>query len=106
MAVHELCTNAVKHGALSVKTGRIDIAWRVAGDCFHFTWRERGGPAVRTPTRRGFGTRVIEAGFRDQLRGSVTLSFAPSGLVCEVAAPLAMLQRSRREPALEHDPAG
>jgi two-component sensor histidine kinase len=106
MAVHELCTNAVKHGALSVKTGRIDIAWRVAGDCFHFTWRERGGPAVRTPTRRGFGTRVIEAGFRDQLRGSVTLSFAPSGLDCEVAAPLAMLQRSRREPALEHDPAG
>jgi PAS domain S-box-containing protein len=105
MAVHELCTNAVKHGALSVKTGHIDIACRVSGDRFHFTWRERGGPVVRAPSRRGFGTRVIEAGFRDQLGGSVTLSFAPSGFVCEVAAPLAMLRRSRREPALEHDPA-
>ncbi len=100
MAVHELCTNAAKHGALSVKSGRVDITWRAAAGRLHLRWRESGGPAVRTPTRRGFGLRVIEAGFRDQLRGSVEMSFAPSGFGCDVNLPLANLAAPRRDAEL------
>src|SRR6185503_19591294 len=85
MAVHELCTNAVKHGALAANTGRVAIAWRVddarADPHVSWTWRESGGPAVAPPKRRGFGLRVIEASFRDQLHGSVEISFEPTGLV-------------------------
>ena len=91
MAVHELCTNAVKHGALATKSGRIAIAWRVDAERLHWTWRELDGAAVATPQRRGFGLRVIEAGFRDQLRGSVEMSFVAPGLVCTVDVPLAAL---------------
>jgi PAS domain S-box-containing protein len=99
MAVHELCTNAVKHGALSAAPGRVAIAWRVedspvdtrVDSCVDshvcWTWRESNGPAVSPPTRRGFGMRVIEASFRDQLHGTVEISFEPSGLVCAVDLP-------------------
>jgi PAS domain S-box-containing protein len=91
MAVHELCTNAVKHGALAAKSGHVAIAWRAEAARLDWTWREFDGPAVSPPQRRGFGLRVIEAGFRDQLRGSIEMSFAPPGLVCAVDVPLAAL---------------
>jgi two-component sensor histidine kinase len=96
MALHELASNAVKHGALSAKAGRIDIAWRVepASGRFQLDWRERGGPPVRAPTRAGFGVRVIEASFRDQLDGRVDIAFDPSGLRCAIDAPLAALQEA------------
>jgi two-component sensor histidine kinase len=55
MAMHELCTNAIKYGALPVENGRIDIAWTVEGGRFHWRWRDRGGPTVRPPARAGFG---------------------------------------------------
>jgi PAS domain S-box-containing protein len=100
MGTHELCTNAAKHGALSVKTGHVDIAWRAADDRLHLSWRERGGPEVRPPARRGFGLRVIEASFRDQLHGTVELAFAPSGFGCEIDVPLATLAGPRREASL------
>jgi len=96
MAVHELCTNAVKHGALSVATGRVAIAWRGEGSRadsrVSWTWRESGGPAVSLPARRGFGMRVIEANFRDHLHGRLEMSFEPTGLVCTVDLPLAALR--------------
>ncbi|HLH87065.1 MAG TPA: HWE histidine kinase domain-containing protein [Xanthobacteraceae bacterium] len=92
MAVHELCTNAVKHGALATRSGRVAIAWRVGTDGLHWSWRELDGAPVSPPRRRGFGLRVIEAGFRDQLRGRIEMSFAPSGLVCAVEVPLDALQ--------------
>ncbi len=100
MAVHELCTNAVKHGALSVNTGRVAIAWRAVDtrvgarvdSRVSWTWRESNGPAVSPPTRRGFGMRVIEASFRDQLHGSIEISFEPTGLVCAVDLPFAALR--------------
>jgi PAS domain S-box-containing protein len=92
MAVHELCTNAVKHGALAAKSGRIAIAWAAQAALLQWTWRELDGPAVSPPPRRGFGLRVIEAGFRDQLRGSIEMSFAPTGLVCAVDVPMPSLQ--------------
>jgi PAS domain S-box-containing protein len=89
MGMHELCTNAAKHGALSVKTGYVDLAWSMADDRLHVSWRESGGPEVSPPARRGFGLRVIEASFRDQMHGTVELSFAPSGFSCELDVPLA-----------------
>jgi PAS domain S-box-containing protein len=92
MALHELCTNAVKYGALSTESGKVDIAWRIDDARFHLRWRERGGPAVEPPARRSFGMRVIEASFRDQLGGEVDISFEPAGVVCVVEAPLAALQ--------------
>ena len=91
MAVHELCTNAVKHGALAAKSGRVAIAWRAEAARLRWTWREFDGPAVSPPQRRGFGLRVIEAGFRDQLHGIVEMSFEPTGLVCTVDIPLTAL---------------
>jgi PAS domain S-box-containing protein len=100
MAMHELATNAARHGALSVKGGHVDVAWRVATGRLHLTWRERGGPQVRPPARRGFGLRVIEASFRDQLRGAVELTFAPSGFGCEFDVPLARLAGPRGEASL------
>jgi len=90
MALHELAANAVKHGALSAKDGHVDVAWQVepATGRFRFEWREHGGPASSALMRPGFGMRVIEANFRDQLGGNVDIAFDPPGLRCVVEAPL------------------
>ncbi|MES2441385.1 MAG: PAS domain S-box protein [Pseudomonadota bacterium] len=92
LAVHELATNAVKHGALSRPEGRVAIRWSRTGTGeaprLLLTWTERDGPAVALPTRRGFGTRMIERGLAAELGGSVRIDFAPAGLVCTVDAPL------------------
>ena len=65
MALHELVTNAIKYGALSNSVGRIDIEWRTGGEAdaqrLLMQWRERNGPPIEAPTRRGFGSRMIEA---------------------------------------------
>jgi len=104
MGMHELATNAAKYGALSVRSGHVDIAWTVAAGRLHLTWRESGGPPVQPPTRRGFGLRVIEASFRDQMHGSVELAFAPAGFGCEVEVPLAQLTMRRESPLSATDP--
>ncbi|MBS0362801.1 MAG: histidine kinase, partial [Proteobacteria bacterium] len=71
LAVHELCTNAAKYGALSTETGRISVAWGFAGDAvaprLRLAWRERGGPPVVAPERRGFGSRLLERGLAVEL---------------------------------------
>jgi PAS domain S-box-containing protein len=101
MGLHELATNAAKHGALSVKGGHVDIAWGIAAERLRLTWRERGGPDIAPPTRRGFGLRVVEASFRDQLRGRTELSFAPAGFGCEIDLPLASFAGAERGAALD-----
>lgn len=92
MAAHELATNALKHGGLSVPAGRVSVTWRVddtgEGQRLQLEWRESGGPPVAPPERRGFGTRMIERGLSAELRGSVRMSFDPAGLVCTIDAPL------------------
>lgn len=89
MAMHELATNAVKHGALSVPEGSISVAWGSAAGHLRLRWTEAGGPPLPgPPERRGFGSRVLEGTVRAQLGGSVTLSWASSGLVCDLAVPL------------------
>ncbi|MFZ5719911.1 MAG: sensor histidine kinase [Pseudomonadota bacterium] len=91
MGVHELATNAVKYGALSVPTGLVDIQWRLdapAGSAqLVLEWRERDGPVVEPPTRQGFGTRLLQRGLAHELGGEVLITFAPAGLQCSVRAP-------------------
>ena len=90
MALNELCTNAVKYGALSNATGRVNITAAVdeSRKQFRLTWTESGGPTVQVPTRRSFGTRLIEHSFVGQLRGEARLTFEPSGLVCILDIPM------------------
>jgi two-component sensor histidine kinase len=90
MGLHELCTNAAKHGALSTGGGRVEISWTVdhAAERLHLVWRENGGPVVTPPSRRGFGTTVIERMLSRELGGKVKLEFEPKGLVCEIEAAL------------------
>ncbi|MDF2975207.1 MAG: hypothetical protein K0R61_5657, partial [Microvirga sp.] len=93
MALQELTTNAVKHGALSNATGKVDITWEVsqveAGNRLHLRWQETGGPPVQPPTRKGFGTRLIERSLARELNGDVQIMFNPEGVLCTVDAPLA-----------------
>jgi PAS domain S-box-containing protein len=92
LAIHELATNAVKHGALSRTEGRVRIRWGRSetngATRFSLVWKERGGPEVQAPTRRGFGTRMIERGLASELGGTVKIDFRREGLVCTVDAPL------------------
>jgi PAS domain S-box-containing protein len=91
VVLHELATNATKHGALSVEGGRVELEWSVdkAAGLFRICWMERGGPPVSGPPERGgFGSRFIEATAQDQLGGAVRRSWEPAGLTCEVEVPL------------------
>jgi two-component sensor histidine kinase len=92
MALQELATNAVKYGALSNETGTIRIAWSVqsgeSGPRLHLKWEESGGPAVQPPSRRGFGSRLIERSLSQDLDGTAQIAFPATGVVCIVDAPL------------------
>lgn len=79
LALHELATNSVKHGALSVDTGRVRISWS-SSERFTFSWVEEGGPVVRQPHRRGFGSRLIEGAVGSYFTGSARLEFDPDGV--------------------------
>jgi CheY-like chemotaxis protein len=88
MALHELATNAVKHGSLASPSGRLDVRWHLGEEGLVLTWRENGGPRITSrPTRRGFGITVIEAGIRHQLDGAVTLDWLPDGLRATIVVP-------------------
>lgn len=91
MAFHELATNAAKYGALSNTTGKIDISWTVIEDTtprrLMVKWEESGGPLVKEPTRKGFGTRLIR-GLSHETTGDVRMDFASTGLICQFDIPL------------------
>lgn len=87
MAFHELATNAVKYGALSSDSGQVAIDWTVAAGRIRLSWVERDGPPVTPPTRRGFGSRLIERGLAREVGGSVRLDYTPRGVVCEIEMP-------------------
>jgi PAS domain S-box-containing protein len=93
MAVHELGTNAVKYGALSVPGGCVRVTWELESGSagrLRFRWTEEGGPRIeREPERSGFGTRVLDSTVRGQLGGTMALAWEASGLVCEIKVPLA-----------------
>jgi two-component sensor histidine kinase len=92
MTFNELCTNTTKFGALSIPTGRVEIAWTIDDDKqrLRLTWTEKGGPAVKPPERRSFGTRMMES-LGQQLNGQVRLSYAPTGFVYALDVPLGSL---------------
>ena len=85
VTLHELATNAAKYGALSVANGRLALNWtQQAGEPLKLRWTETGGPSVKAPTRKGFGTRIIER-LIAQLNGTTSLDWRAEGLVCEIA---------------------
>jgi two-component sensor histidine kinase len=77
LVLHELCTNAVKYGALSCDVGRVSVTWRQAGSVLDLDWLERGGPAVEPPQRQGFGSRLLASALGPD---AVRLTFEPEGL--------------------------
>jgi two-component sensor histidine kinase len=89
MALHELATNAVKYGALSVDEGRVSLTWAVSEGRLHVTWRETGGPPVVKPSATGFGSRLLIHGLAAELRAPAEILYEPSGLVCHLTAPVA-----------------
>jgi two-component sensor histidine kinase len=89
VTLHELATNAAKYGALSVAEGRVQVGWsRAANGQFILRWTETGGPPVKPPERRGFGTRVMESMVRGQLKGETRFDWRAEGLACEVVLPV------------------
>jgi two-component system CheB/CheR fusion protein len=92
LTLHELCTNAIKYGALSSQAGRVALTWsvKVIEGVRHvrLEWRETGGPGVEPPSRKGFGTQLIESLCPHELHGEVRLDFDQAGLSCELLFPL------------------
>lgn len=90
MVLHELSTNALKYGALSVPDGHVDIVWSIdeARNWIVLEWRETSGPVVVPPTRKGFGSRLISDAVSRQMRGESSIEYAPGGLTCRIALPL------------------
>jgi two-component sensor histidine kinase len=103
MSLNELCTNAIKYGALSNSRGHVEIAAAIdeGAQRFRLTWTETHGPPVRQPSESGFGTRLINR-IADQLHGTVQLRYEATGFVCELDAPLEALrgvEHMERRPA-------
>ncbi|SFH69860.1 CheR family methyltransferase [Bradyrhizobium sp. Gha] len=92
LAIHELATNALKYGSLGQPSGRLEISWRIdeasTPPQLLFDWRERGGPAVTQPARKGFGSELLERTLAFDLKGHTSMSFNGSGLHCQIAIPL------------------
>jgi len=87
LTLHELGTNAVKYGALSVPEGRVDVSWAVDRGHLTLRWSEAGGPPVRPPERQGFGTKVISSSIEGQLHGRAQFDWTAAGLICRLAVP-------------------
>jgi PAS domain S-box len=94
LVLHELTTNAAKYGALTPGQGQVTVHWTVEkarsglGDVLRIDWIESGGPTVKPPVKRSFGTRLIKRSVTHDLQGSVKLDFEPAGLRCTLELPL------------------
>ena len=88
LALHELFTNSAKYGALSTRSGRLAIDWRVENELLTLSWEESGGPLVKAPTSRGFGTRSLLASVESQLGGQAQFDWRAEGLFCRLEVPL------------------
>jgi two-component sensor histidine kinase len=87
LALHELATNAAKYGALSSAQGRVSVRWHTDQNGIALHWLEQGGPPVKPPEKKGYGTRVVHAGIEHQLGGAVAFDWAQSGLECRMMVP-------------------
>ncbi len=88
LALHELATNAAKYGALAGEHGQVSLHWSVDSSRLQIVWKELGGPPVKPPTVRGFGSRMIENALAEGLQGDVQMHWHSSGLICRISAPL------------------
>lgn len=92
IAFHELATNAFKYGAFSNDSGTVSITWEIesspSGKRLLLHWREKDGPEVTPPTRKGFGTHVMERGLAHELHGEVHVEYPPAGFVCTINVPV------------------
>lgn len=89
LALHELCTNALKHGALSNKSGTIQLTWQAAKDVLDLDWNEHHGPLVVPPSGKGFGSTLLERILPRDVQGEASLHFLPSGTTYRLSFPLA-----------------
>ena len=97
MALHELATNSIKHGALSAEGGHVEIAWTCPAGGFAMEWREIGGPPARQPEHTGFGTTLIRDVPRHNLNAEVELEYGPEGLRWSLTCDASVLTRSPAE---------
>ena len=88
LALHELVTNSAKYGALSSLSGQLSIKWQTADNMLVLNWEETGGPPVREPNFRGFGTRGIMASIESQLGGQALFDWRAEGLLCQLLVPV------------------
>lgn len=89
LALHELATNAAKYGALSVPEGRVAIDWKTDSQgMLELVWRETGGPPVMPPSRRGFGSRLVEMLLSAELNGELKIIYKPQGVLCRISGRL------------------
>ena len=93
MVLHELVTNAVKYGALSVPVGHVSVSWQRmpngdATETLMFTWREHGGPSVPIVVQSGYGSSLIRNLIPHELGGKVDLVFEVDGVSCRIDIPL------------------
>jgi two-component sensor histidine kinase len=100
MAIHELATNSMKYGALSIAGGEVTIGWALeladGDECLRLSWKESGGPPVTPPQRRGFGSRLIEQVLASDFGGKVNVSYAPEGVRCELVTRTSNLGSARQ----------
>ena len=99
LALHELATNAAKHGALSSPGGRIELDWDLQPDALKLNWVENGGPVTSAPSTRNFGLKVIVASVEQQLSGKAAFDWDPNGLRCLLSVPRSELNKSRAVPS-------
>ncbi len=95
LALHELATNAAKHGALSAMKGKVSFTWQLAPDVLLLQWTENGGPRITAPSARSFGLRVIAASIEQQLGGRATFDWNANGLRCAMSIPRSELMKTR-----------
>lgn len=94
LVIHELTTNAAKHGALSTPSGRIEIRTEIDKDSgLHIIWSEIGGPPVKAPTRQGFGSTIIGEVIPFELMGDSRVDYLPTGVVADLRIPSSLAQR-------------
>ncbi|WP_425410640.1 sensor histidine kinase [Hyphococcus sp.] len=101
LVAHELATNALKYGAFSNREGFVNLRWRrlaeeSQAETIELVWEEQAGPDVTQPEISGFGSQIIEQSIKAQLRGEISVQYAPGGLTCRMVLPLAAISRDRR----------
>lgn len=98
LCIHELTTNAIKYGALSVPEGSVEVVWEITegnAPLFSMNWVERGGPPAVAPSRQGYGTRYIRSALGSLFGTAPELQFGTQGFRCRIAGPVSQLKPAK-----------